>query len=147
MKKIENKVISISGTNNKLKIKFLLLLIKKNKKNILIINMDYFIEELLIKNINKINRKIDFINCKEIIQKNKNIKEYINNLKNKFELIIINTSYECFFDYNKKLIKNSNKNYFLISNDLIEIKKASYLLKMYKNNWKISNKKIKIIVN
>ena len=70
-----------------------------------------------------------------------------NYLKEKYEIIIIDTSSECFFDYTKEIIKNSNLNIFILEANLLEIKKAKNLLNIYINNWKIPQESINILFN
>ena len=99
---------------------------------------------------NKLNNKknnIFYLDGIELINKEEKLINYINELKNKYDFIIINTSHECFFNYNKKLIQFSNKNYFLIKNNKIDLNKSINLFKIYINKWKIKDKKIKIIIN
>ena len=69
------------------------------------------------------------------------------NIKNKYDYIIIDTSSECFFEYNKNLILMSDISLFLVEANLLEIKKSRKLLDIYEKEWKIYNKKIKIIIN
>ena len=116
-----------------------------NKK----INSEYEIEEFIIpvnKNIDLIsgldlifseNKKID---CEEIIEK-------VKKLKKEYDYIIIDTSSECFFEYNRNLILMSDISLFLVEANLLEVKKAKKLLDIYEKEWKINNEKIKIIIN
>ena len=112
-------------------------------------NYKYKIEDFII----NINKNLDLISgldllferdkqipCKEII-------ENINSLKYNYDFIIIDTSSECFFEYNKELILSSDIAVFLIEANLLEIKKAKKLLDIYEKEWKISKEKIKIIIN
>lgn len=146
---IKNKIISISGVNSKIKIILILMIIKyceKNKK-ILIINMD-FLNINYIKNINIINNKdIKLIDGRKIIFEKNNFFKNIEKYKNEYDLIIINCSHECFYEFNKKLIEISNKNYFLIRQEEYEYTKSINLFRIYKNIWKIDENKIKILVN
>ena len=97
--------------------------------------------------------KIDFIFGTDIIfnseinmnpQKLNNI---INKLKNKYDLILIDTSSENLLDYTKEILKNSDYGIFISGANLLEIKKSQKLLDIYTNEWDIYNKKIKIIIN
>lgn len=113
------------------------------------INNKYEMEEFIIninKNIDLIsgldlifteNKKID---CKEIIDK-------IEKIKNNYDYIIIDTSAECFFEYNRNLILMSDISVFLIEANLLEVKKSKKLLDIYQKEWKINTEKIKIIIN
>lgn len=162
-KKQNNKIISILGINSNIKIQTTLIIANmiKNKK-ILIINMDFLNNIFEKEYLNKLNKKIIKINSKkyikinnniyyidgrEIIFKEKNIINFLNSVKEKYDYLIINTSYECFLNYNKKLIKNSNINYFIIKKENAEYKKCINLIKIYKKQWKIPDKKIKILIN
>lgn len=106
-------------------------------------------EKLII----KINSKIDLISGINLIFdskykiSNKKIKNILLKLKEKYDVIIINTSSECFFDYTKELIKNSDINIFILENNLLEIKKAKNLLDIYINKWKVAKENINIVFN
>lgn len=150
--------------------------LKNNKKKILIIDFDILNSNLhtifgVKKNLynsnqNDINKKYDINNF--IIKINNNVDlisgldlifsqgkkiDYkiiiskIMNIKNKYDYIIIDTSSECFFEYNKNLILMSDISLFLVEANLLEIKKSRKLLDIYEKEWKIYNKKIKIIIN
>lgn len=169
----KNKIISILGTHGSGKSIFSINLIKniKNKK-VLLIDFDIInnsihtlfgvkkypininkekieIENLII----KINNNINLICGLDLIYKrNKKItEEEIKNifikLNNIYDYIIVDTSSECFFDYTKFIIQNSDISIFLVESNLIEIEKSKKLLEMYINNWNINKDKIKIIMN
>lgn len=97
--------------------------------------------------------KIDFISGIDILFESKhNIDEQrviniLNFLKKKYNFIIIDTSSECFFEYNKILIKNSEKVVCVSEGNLIEIKKTKNLLKMYIEKWNIDINKLLILFN
>lgn len=121
---------------------------KKIKENNLIkekINL----KELII----KINKKIDLISGINLLFDSKykisseKVKNILSKLKEKYEIIIIDTSSECFFDYTKEIIKNSNLNIFILEANLLEIKKAKNLLNIYINNWEIPQESINILFN
>lgn len=107
------------------------------------------IPELII----KINSKIDLISGINLLFdskykiSSKKIKNILKILELKYDVIIIDTSSECFFDYTKEIMKNSNINIFLLENNFIEIQKAKKLLNIYINNWKIKKENINIIFN
>lgn len=111
------------------------------------------IEELII----KVNKKIDLIsgidivlNIKEIKQNKTQLKileEIIEKLKNKYNIILFDTSFECFLEINKFLTQMSDKNIFVTGTNLLEIKKAKNLLDIYINYWKIEKEKISILFN
>ena len=120
---------------------------KLQKNNL--INNKIDIKELII----KINKKVDLISGINLIFDSKykisseKIKFIIEELKEYYDLIIIDTSSECFFDYTKNILKESNIILFLLEANLVEIKKAKNLLKIYNKNWKINEEKIKLIIN
>ena len=68
------------------------------------------IEELII----KINSKIDLVSGINLLFDSKykisseKVKNILSKLKEKYEIIIIDTSSECFFDYTKNILKNIN---------------------------------------
>lgn len=107
------------------------------------------IEELII----KINSKIDLVSGINLLFDSKykisseKVKNILSKLKEKYEIIIIDTSSECFFDYTKEIIKNSNLNIFILEANLLEIKKAKNLLNIYINNWEIPQEDINILFN
>lgn len=152
-KKENNKIISISGTGGVGKsitiLKIAKYLEKKNKK-ILIIDLDYLNRSIglilgisEIQEIIKINKKID------LIEYNKKI-EIINNLKiykEKYDYILIDTSSEILLELMSKILNISDINIFLVEPNLLGIKKANTLLKIYTENWNIEKNKIKIIFN
>ena len=169
-KEESNKIISVSGSNGIGKSTFCAIIAKliKNKK-ILIIDFDIFNqcintffnkkktenkkEENIYKLIIKENKNIDLLcatdllfNKKFQIEKNK-IKNILNYLKNIYELIIIDTTSICFFDYTKEILENSNKIIFLVEPNLTEMKKSRNLLDIYLNNWKIKKEKFNIVFN
>ena len=107
------------------------------------------IEELII----KINSKIDLVSGINLLFDSKykisseKVKNILSKLKEKYEIIIIDTSSECFFDYTKEIIKNSNLNIFILEANLLEIKKTKNLLNIYINNWEIPQESINILFN
>ena len=107
------------------------------------------IEELII----KINSKIDLVSGINLLFDSKykisseKVKNILSKLKEKYEIIIIDTSSECFFDYTKEIIKNSNLTIFILEANLLEIKKAKNLLNIYINNWEIPKESINILFN
>lgn len=119
--------------------------LQKNKLNENKIN----IKDLII----KINKKVDLISGINLLfdSKYKISSEKINfifeQLKKYYDIIIVDTSSECFFDYTKNILKNSNIILFLLESNLLEIKKSNNLLKIYTEDWKIEKQKINIIIN
>ena len=75
------------------------------------------------------------------------IKNIISKLKENYDIIIIDTSSECFFDYTKEIMKNSNINVFITEANLLEIKKAKNLLNIYINEWNIPKFNFNILFN
>lgn len=101
----------------------------------------------------KINKKIDLLSVTELLFQKENKVEIIefiniiNKLKETYDIIIIDTSAECFFDYTKNIIKYSDKNIFVIEANILEIKKAKNILNIYINKWKIDKDKFNILFN
>lgn len=174
-KKISGKVISIIGSSGVGKSVFCsnFSLAFENKKT-LIIDFDILNKSIktifgvkekiaeerenwdkheLNKLIIKISDKVDLISGIDVIFKdgNKVEKEIIinilNELKNKYEIILLDTSSECFLEYTKELIKNSDFSILLVEANLLELKKSKKLLEIYINKWKINKEKINIIFN
>ena len=101
----------------------------------------------------KINKDINLLCATDIlfdgknrIEKNK-IKNILKELILKYDLIIIDTTSECFFDYTKEILENSDLIIFLAEANLIELKKSKNLLDIYINKWNIEKQKINILFN
>ena len=122
--------------------------IKNRIKNNNLLN-EIKVEELII----KINSKIDLISGINLLIDSKynlssiKIKNILLKLKEKYNLIIIDTSSECFFDYTKEIMKNSNYNIFITEANLLEIKKAKNLLNVYIQEWEIPQNNFNILFN
>ena len=169
--KNDNRIISIVGTNGIGKSIFCSLLAKIiNNKKILLIDFDIFnqsinsifnvkrtennktninIDSLIIKinkNINLLCATDVLFDGKNRIEKNK-IKNLLEGLIVKYDLIIIDTTSECFFDYTKEILENSSLIIFMSEANLIELKKSKNLLDIYINKWKIKKEKINILFN
>ena len=105
----------------------------KNKiqKNDLIQNK-INVKDLII----KINKKVDLISGINLLFdskykiSNERINSIINELKIYYDIIIIDTSSECFLDYTKNILNKSDNIIFLLESNLIEVKKANNLLKI-----------------
>lgn len=101
----------------------------------------------------KLSKDVDLICGIDVLfqdgekQEKEKIISILENLKNKYDFIILDTSSECFIDYTKEIIKYSDFSIFLIEANLIELKKAKRLLEIYINEWKIKKEKINIIFN
>lgn len=124
-------------------------IIREKLKNNNLINNKINIKELTI----KITNKIDLISGINLLFDSKykisseKIYNIINELKSNYEIIIIDNSAECFFDYTKNIIENSNINIFITEANLSEIKKSKSLLNIYINKWNINKNKINILFN
>lgn len=101
----------------------------------------------------KVNKNIDLICATNIlfdekykIEKNK-IKIFLEELSSKYDLIIIDTTSECFFDYTKEILEKTDLIIFLTQANLIELKKSKNLLDIYINKWKINRQKFNIVFN
>lgn len=107
------------------------------------------IEDLIM----KINKKIDLISGINLLFDSKykisstKIKNIFSTLKEKYEIIIVDTSAECFFDYTKEIMKLSNMNIFITEANLLEIKKSKNLLNMYIHEWNIDKNNFNILFN
>ena len=169
----KNKIISVIGTGGVGKSTFCAIFAKliKNKKILIIdfdilnssinsiFNVKMYPDKAEEKNINindliiKINKNINLLCVTKILvdEKYKKIKEEffleLNKLKNKYDLIIIDNSSECFFEYTKEILNNSDLILFLQEPNLTELKKGKNLLNIYINRWNIKKEKINIIFN
>ena len=101
----------------------------------------------------KINKRIDLISGINLLFDSKykinNIQfnNLFNDVKKFYDVIIIDNSSECFFNYTKDIIKKSNINIFIVEPNLLEIQKSKNILKIYKEEWDIDNNKINILFN
>ena len=173
--KINKKIISVIGTGGVGKSSFCTIFAKLfNNKRILIIDFDilnssinsiFGIKKKPIKKNNikfnnniknlivKVDKNIEMLCATKILvdEKYKKIKEEFSNilleLKNKYDLIIIDNSSECFFEYTKEILNKSDTIFFLVEPNVIELKKSRNLLDIYINKWKIKEEKINIIFN
>ena len=138
---LNNSISTILGVKNSTSNNIL-------ENNIIKLNnsfLDYF-------NFIKINKKINLlVNNKKINKNNYYILniflENINNLKNIYDLIIIDTN--CNEDLNdlKEIIKISDKCLFVSDTNLLEINKSIKLLDKFINNINIEINKINLIFN
>lgn len=148
----DGKILSFIGPSGSGKTILSAMLAKKTSENKKVLILDF---DLLNKDINLIikkNKNLNIILGKDILFENENmefnkIKKLIEEYKKDYDLIIINTSSECYFKLNKNLIKISDKNLFVTGTNIIEIKKSKTLLKIYISEWKINPEKINIIFN
>lgn len=121
---------------------------RKIKNNDLIQNKNN-----LQKNILHTNLKIDLLPALNIILdpnyklSYKKIKNVIEELKNNYDLIIIDTSSETFLDYTREIINLSNKSIFISGANLLEVRKSERLLEIYQKDWNIEKGKISIVFN
>ena len=173
--KINKKIISVIGTGGVGKSSFCTIFAKLfNNKKILIIDFDilnssinsiFGIKKKRTKNNNikfnndikklivKVDKNIEMLCATKILvdEKYKRIKEEFSNvlleLRSKYDLIIIDNSSECFFEYTKEILNKSDDIFFLVEPNIIELKKSRNLLDIYINKWKIKKEKINIIFN
>lgn len=139
----------------------------ENKRTLLI---DFDLEERQIRTILKIkkqpqyknniknmiinvNKNLDVLCHLDFIFSNKNeldffrIQEILNELKNEYDLIIIDTSSKLENKYTKRIFYHSDEIVFLLEPNILGVKKAKNMLEIFENDWKISIEKIKIILN
>lgn len=146
----KNKVILIAGEGDVGKTTFLLLFLKYIKEqglNVLVIDTcknDSSINLILgnyIKNINylKINNEYK---DKHIFNIHKNIE----NLKEEYDLILIDTKFSK-NDSHKNILFSCDDILFLIEPNILEINKAKNILEIYEKDYEVSKNKIKIIFN
>ena len=167
----ECKVISVFGTRGIGKSTFSTFLAKnvdKTKNKTLLIDFDIY--ENNIKTILKIKKGPKFMGqIKDlIITKEKNfdvlcdlnlyfndkekidffkVHQILGELKNEYDLIIIDTSSNFQNEYTKRIIYNSQEVIFLIEPNILGLKKAKNILEILEYDWKIDNSKIKIVIN
>lgn len=129
-KQESQKIITILGTRGIGKSIFATILAKTIAKNEKILILD------LNRNISAINR----IKSKNRINKNIEIKTKEINFNGDYKYIIIDT-----YTLNRKIIENTDIYIFLLGGNIIEIKKAKKLLKLYTTKYRIKN--IKLVIN
>lgn len=123
--------------------------IRNKIKNNDLINNKINIKELII----KINKDVDLISGINLLFDSKykisslKMKNILEELKENYDYIIIDNSAECFFEYTKNIINNSDLNIYLLEANLIEIKKAKRLLEIYNKEWNIEKNKINLLIN
>lgn len=156
-KKILSKIIMISGNSGSGKTIFTIIiskiLDKINNKKILLINEkeNKILIKIFIKNnykniINKneiinLENKIYLLNINYLINNKINILEYLNNIKNKFDFIIIDSkNYKI-----NKYEKIANKKIYLLESNIVEIEKAKNFFKKENIEIVINNKNINSI--
>ncbi len=135
VKKYPEKIKELSNKNS-----FNKITLKKQ------IDISDFIIETKYKNINLIsglNILFDF-NKEENYEK---LEKIIKKLKQKYDIIIFDTSLQTFFDYTKKIMEISDVNIMISGANLLEVKKTTTLLKIYNEEWKIEKNKIKLVFN
>ena len=140
---LNNSLHTIMGVKNyEAKIK------RKIKSNDLITN-----KNILNKSILHTNLKIDLLPAMNVILdpnyklSNMKMRNIIEELKNIYDLIIIDTSSETFFDYTREMINCSNKAIFISGANILEVRKSERLLDIYNKDWNIENEKINIVFN
>ena len=122
--------------------------IKDKIKNGNLLN-EISIEELIM----KINSKMDLIAGINLLFDEKykisseKIKNILEILKQKYDVIIIDTAAHYFFEYTKEIMKYCNLNIFITEANISEIKKAKKLLNIYINKWKIPLNNFHILFN
>ena len=168
------KVIGITGYFGCGKTLFTAMLAKSaGKMNLKTIIVDFDILNNSINNlfnISKYNRNINFSSVLEqhIVKMNNNIniftgidelfneknkinfekiKELLEKLKEKYDLILFDTSSETNLKYVKTLLVNIERIIFLVEPNLIEIKKSKELLEVYINDWEIPQYKFNLVLN
>lgn len=123
--------------------------IKNKIQNNSLINNKINIKELII----KINKNIDLISGINLLFDSKykisslKIQSILEELKDYYDYIIIDNSAECFFEYTKNIIINSDFNIYIFEPNLIEIKKAKRLLEIYNKEWNIEKNRFNLLIN
>ena len=76
-----------------------------------------------------------------------NVENLISELKDMYDLILIDTSSETILKFIKVVLANVDKIIFLVEPNLLQIKKAENLLEIYIEDWEVYPKKIEILFN
>ena len=123
--------------------------IKNKIQNNSLINNKINTKELII----KINKNIDLISGINLLFDSKykisslKIQSILEELKDYYDYIIIDNSAECFFEYIKNIIINSDFNIYIFEPNVIEIKKAKRLLEIYNKEWNIEKNRFNLLIN
>lgn len=159
-----SKIIVVSGNSGAGKTIVSILLskyIEKQNKKVLLIDFDLknkSINTLLgvkkkkntEENISIFNKNLYILNeAKEILNsfETYKINMFLEELKNKFDYIIIDFSNEINEELGKSVLLKANKIIFLLESNLLEIKKAKNFLEIYLEDYGIDSNKIKIVFN
>ena len=169
--KNSSKIIAISGANGSGKSTFSTFFAKNvENENLKTLLIDFDLEDSQIRTLLKIKKypqncgdlenmifnvkkNLDVICYLDGMFENKNqidffkIQELFKKVKEEYDLIIIDTSSKLYNEYTKRIFYNSDKIIFLLEPNILGIKKSKTLLEVFENDWKISNKKIKLILN
>ncbi len=121
--------------------------VKKMKNNNLLKELQ--VEDLIIKITSQINliSGINLMFDSTYRIGSAKLRSIFSKLSGLYDIIIIDTSSECFLDYTREIMLLSNLNIFITEANLLEIKKAKYLLNIYVNRWKIPQSTFKILFN
>lgn len=171
IRKCTSKIIAISGASGIGKSTFSTFLAQNvGNKNLKTLLIDFDLEENQIRTILKIKKRPQNINNikDSIIHLNKNldvichldfifsnkdqidffkIQEILNEFKEEYDLIIIDTSSKLENEFTKRIFYNCNEIIFLLEPNMLGVKKAQNMLEVFEEDWKISNEKIKLILN
>lgn len=139
----------------------------KNLKTILV---DFNLEESQIRTLLKIKKQPQYVDDVQelIVNVTKNfdvlchldcifsntnemnywkIQEIMNQLKEEYNFIIIDTSSNLENEYTKRIFYNSDEIIFLLEPNILGVKKSKNMLEVFENDWKIANAKIKMVLN
>lgn len=171
IRKCTSKIIAVSGASGIGKSTFSTFLAKNvENKGMKTLLVDFDIEQNQIRTILKIKKQPKYVDhIKDmIINVDKNldvlchldflfpskneidffkIQEILNQLKEEYNLIIIDTSSRLENEYTKRIFYNSNEIIFLLEPNILGVKKSENMLEIFENDWKIDSSKIKIILN
>ena len=75
------------------------------------------------------------------------VKSLFENLKERYDLILVDTSSETTLKYMKTIFLNCDKILFLIEPNILDIKKSENLIEVYLEDWEIPISKFNIILN
>ena len=102
----------------------------------------------ILENIIKVNKKIDFLLYKFLVNSENKIDLLkINQIKNRYDLIIIDFEKDASPEIIKNIINISNFIMFISDTNFSEISKSINLLKIFINKYKIDKNKFNILFN
>ena len=75
------------------------------------------------------------------------VKKFLDDVKEKYDLILIDTSSKIEDEYTRQIFYNSNEILFIIEPNILGLKKAKAMLEVFTNDWRVDVDKLKFVIN